>query len=83
MSSCNQRRKLETLRTSIWRLSTILVMRLAVKLSFFASSSELIPAGDWVARISAFSSFSCLAACARASSSSGVVLEESVGTARR
>ena len=70
-------------RTSICKLSTILVIRLAVKLSFFFSSSSLIPALGCDVIISAFSSFSCLAACARASSSSGVAFEESVGTARR
>lgn len=54
-----------------------------MKLSFFFSSSSLIPALGCDVIISAFSSFSCFAACARASSSSGVAFEESVGTARR
>jgi hypothetical protein len=69
--------------TSICKLSTTFVMRLAVKLWFFCSSSALIPLVGLVVSSSAFSSFSSLAACARAASSSGVALDESVGTARR
>lgn len=69
--------------TSIWRLSTILLTKLVVKLWFFCSSSALMPGAGCVESISAFSSFSSFAACARAASSSGVDLDESVGVARR